>query len=39
MGHSFKANFGINYIKIWFNKLYFALNYINFDVIYAKKDL
>ena len=31
--------FGINYIKNGFNKLNFILNYIIFDVIYAKKVL
>ena len=34
---SYKINFGINYIKNRLNKLKFALNYINFDVIYTKK--
>ena len=38
-GQSYKANFGINYIKNRLNKLNFTLNYINFDVIYAKKVL
>ena len=38
-GQSYKANFGINYIKKGLNKLNFTLNYINFDVIYAKKVL
>ena len=37
MGQSYKANFGINYIQNGFNKLNCTLNYINFDVIYAKK--
>ena len=32
-GQSYKANFGINYIK----NINFTLNHINFDVIYAKK--
>ena len=36
-GQSYKAHFGINYIKNGFSKLNFPLNYINFDVIYAKK--
>ena len=36
-GQSCKADFGINSIKNGFNKLNFTLNYINFDVIYAKK--
>ena len=36
-GQSYKANFGINYIKNEFNKLNCNLNYINFDVIYAEK--
>ena len=36
-GQSYKANFGINYIKNGHNKLNFNLNKINFDVIYAKK--
>ena len=36
---SFKANFGINYIKSGLSKLNFTLNYINFDVIYAIKVL
>ena len=31
-GQSYKANFGIKYIKIGLNKLKFTLNYINFDV-------
>ena len=38
-GQSYKADFGINYIKNRLNKLNFTLNYINFDVIYAKKVL
>ena len=38
-GQSYKANFGINYIKKGLSKLNFTLNYINFDVIYAKKVL
>ena len=38
-GQSYKANFGINYIRNGLNKLNFTLNYINFDVIYAKKVL
>ena len=38
-GQSYKANFGINYIKNVLNKLNFTLNYINFDVTYAKKVL
>ena len=38
-GQSYKANFGINYIKNGFNQLNFTLNYVNFDVIYAKKVL
>ena len=38
-GQSYKANFGIDYIKKGLNKLNFTLNYINFDVIYAKKVL
>ena len=38
-GQSYKAIFGINYIKNGINKLNFTLNYINFDVIYAKKVL
>ena len=38
-GQSYKANFGIKYIKKGFNKLNFTLNYINFAVIYAKKVL
>ena len=36
---SYKANFGINYIKNGFNTLNFTLNYINFDVIYTKEVL
>ena len=36
---SYKANFGINYIKNRLSKLNSTLNYINFDVIYAKKVL
>ena len=36
-GQSYKANFGINYIKNGLNNLNFTLNYINFDVIFAKK--
>ena len=35
-GQSYKADFGINYIKNGFNQLKFTLNYINFDVIYIK---
>ena len=35
-GQSYKANFGINYIKNGFNKLKFIKNYINFDVLYVK---
>ena len=35
-GQSYKANFGINYIKNGLRKLNFTLNYINFDVIYAE---
>ena len=38
-GQSYKAHFGINYIKNRLNLLKFTLNYINFDVIYAKKVL
>ena len=38
-GQSYKANFGINYIKNGLNKLNFTLNYINFVEIYAKKVL
>ena len=38
-GQSYKANLGMNYIKNGFNKLNFPLNYINFDVINAKKVL
>ena len=38
-GQSYKANFGLNYTKNGLNKLNFTLNYINFDVIYAKKVL
>ena len=38
-GRPDKASFGVNYIKNGFNKLNFTLNYINFDVIYAKKVL
>ena len=38
-GQSYKANFDINYIKNGLNKLNFTLNYINFDVIFAKKVL
>ena len=38
-GQSYKADFGINYVKNGFNKLNFTLNYINFDVMYAKKVL
>ena len=38
-GQSYKANFGINNIKNGLNKPNFTLNYINFDVIYAKKVL
>ena len=38
-GQSYKANFGINYIKNGLNNLHFTLNYINFDEIYAKKVL
>ena len=37
LGQSYKANFGINYTKNRLSKLNFTLNYINFDVIYAKK--
>ena len=36
-GQSYKANFCINYIKSGLDNLNFSLNYINFDVIYAKK--
>ena len=36
-GQSYKALFGINYIKNGPNKLNFTMNYTNFDVIYAKK--
>ena len=36
-GQSYKAHFGINNIKKGLNKLNFTLNYINFDVIDAKK--
>ena len=32
-GQSYKANFGLNYIKNGLNKLNFTFNYINFDVI------
>ena len=39
LGQYYKANFGINYIKKGLSKLNFTLNYINFDVIYAKKVL
>ena len=35
-GQSYKANFDVNYIKNGFNKLNFALNYINMHVIYIK---
>ena len=38
-GQSYKANFGINYIKNGPNKLNFTLNYLNFDVISDKKVL
>ena len=38
-GQSYKAHFGINYISNGFSKLNFILNYINFDVIYAKQVL
>ena len=34
---SYKTDFGIIYIKNGVNKLNFTLNYINFDVVYAKK--
>ena len=34
-GQSYKANFGINYIKNGLSKLNVTLNYINFDVIYV----
>ena len=36
-GQSYKANFGVNYIKNGFSKLNWTLNYINLDVIYARK--
>ena len=32
-GQSYKANFGINYMKNGLSKLNFTLNYNNFDVI------
>ena len=35
-GQSYKANFGIRYIKNGFNKLNFTLNYNNFDIIYTR---
>ena len=34
---SYNAHFGINYINNGLSKLNVTLNYINFDVIYAKK--
>ena len=34
-GKSYKANFGINYIKNGLDKLNVTLNYINFDVNYS----
>ena len=38
-GQSYKANFGIIYIKNGFNKLNFTMDIFNFDVIYAKQVL
>ena len=38
-GQSYKANFDVNYIKKGFNKLNFTMNYISFDVNYAKNIL
>ena len=38
-GQSYTANSGINYNKNGLNKLNFTFNYINFDVINAKKVL
>ena len=38
-GQSYKANFGINYIKYGLSKVNFTLKYIDFYVIYAKQVL